>query len=130
MPASDTASCACAKRPRLVFACSGAADVGAVADLAARRLTAEGVATMYCLAGVGGRVPGILKTVAGAERITAIDGCPLDCAKKSLEEAGFRDFAHLRLTDLGLEKGKTPATEAQVASVARVAAALCNGDRP
>ena len=128
MPAPT--SCACAKRPRLVFACSGAADVGAVADLAARRLAADGVATMFCLAGVGGRVPGILKTVAAAERITAIDGCPLDCAKNSLEQAGFSDFAHLRLTDLGLEKGKTPATEAQVASVAQAAAALCNGDRP
>ena len=65
MPASTP--CACAKRPRLVLACSGAADVGAVADPAARRLDADGSATMFCLAGVGGRVPGILKTVAGVQ---------------------------------------------------------------
>lgn len=124
----NPSSCACAKRPRLVFACSGAADVGAVADLAARRLAADGVATMYCLAGVGGRVPGILKTVEAAQQVAAIDGCQLDCAKKSLEQAGFTGFAHLRLTDLGLEKGKSPATEAHVATVVQAAAA-CFGDR-
>ena len=31
----NLSSCACSKRPRLVFACSGAADVGAVAKAAA-----------------------------------------------------------------------------------------------
>jgi len=125
----NPSSCACSKRQRLVFACSGAADVGAVADLAARRLAADGTAAMYCLAGVGGRVPAILKTVASAERVAAIDGCPLDCARKSLEQAGFSDFGHLRLTDLGLEKGKSPATEANVAAAAKAAAVCFDGGR-
>jgi len=60
--------CDCNATPKLIFACSGAADVG------------------------------------------AIDGCPLDCARKTLEEAGFTQFEHVRLSDLGMEKGKTPAT--------------------
>jgi uncharacterized metal-binding protein len=125
----NLSSCACGDKPRLVFACSGAADVGAVADLAARRLTAEGKASMFCLAGVGGQVPGILKTVAGAGCLTAIDGCALDCAKKTLEKAGFTEVKHLRLTDMGLEKGRTPATEDHVSAVAQAAAAMLAGDR-
>ena len=34
--------CACGSAPKLIFACSGAADVGAVADQAARKLTKDG----------------------------------------------------------------------------------------
>ena len=95
----------------------GAADVGHISDLAARQLTAEGVGKMFCLAGIGGRVSGIMATTQSAKTILAIDGCPLDCARKTLEEAGFNQFEHLRLTDLGMEKGKTPATAEAVAKV-------------
>jgi len=111
--------CACGEAPRLIFACSGAADVGAIADRAARKLTAEGVGRMFCLAGVGGRVPGIVKTTEAAAWILAIDGCPLDCAKSCLEGAGFRSFVHYRVTDFGMEKGKSPASDEAVEHVAR-----------
>lgn len=107
----------CSAAPRLIFACSGAADVGQISDLAARKLTAEGAGKMFCLAGVGGRVSGIMETSRAASAILAIDGCPLDCARKTLEEAGFARFEHLRLSDMGMEKGKSPATEEQVAKV-------------
>lgn len=107
----------CCAAPTLIFACSGAADVGAIADRAARKLTADGAGKMYCLAGIGGRVPGILNTTEEAEKILAIDGCPLDCTKLSLEEAGFTEFEYMRVTDLGLEKGKSPATDENIATV-------------
>jgi len=118
---SDSNTNVCTAAPTLVFACSGAADVGAVSDLAARELTAQGAGKMYCLAGIGGRVPGILKTTSEAEKILAIDGCPLDCVRLSLEEAGFTDFEHLKVTDLGLEKGKSPATEENIDRVVQAA---------
>ncbi len=107
----------CSAAPTLIFACSGAADVGAISDRAARKLTADGAGKMYCLAGIGGRVPGILKTTEEAENILAVDGCPLDCTKLSLEEAGFTEFEHIKVTDLGLEKGKSPATDENIATV-------------
>jgi len=107
-------SCACDAAPKLIFSCSGAADVGHVSDLAARKLTAEGVGKMFCLAGIGGRVSGIMETTKAAAAILAVDGCPLDCARKTLEEAGFTQFEHIRLSDLGMEKGKTPATPEHV----------------
>ncbi|HOX40447.1 MAG TPA: putative zinc-binding protein [Candidatus Brocadiia bacterium] len=108
----------CCGGTKLIFACSGAADVGAIADQAARKLTKEGAGKMFCLSGVGGRVSGIMKTTEAAEKILAIDGCPLNCAKNCLELAGFTTFAHLQLADLGLEKGNSPATEEIVAKAA------------
>ena len=111
----------CGAAPTLIFACSGAADVGAISDRAARKLTADGAGKMYCLAGIGGRVAGILRTTEEAEKILAIDGCPLDCTKLSLEEAGFTEFEHLKITDLGLEKGKSPASVENIATVVQAA---------
>jgi uncharacterized metal-binding protein len=114
------AACACSVAPKLIFACSGAADVGKVADLAARQLMSAGLGKMFCLAGIGGRVSGIMATTEAAEAILAIDGCPLDCAKKTLLNAGFQKFEYIRLSDLGLEKGKTPVTDEVVAHVVSV----------
>lgn len=48
---SDKATCACAGAPKLIFACAGAADVGAVADQAAHKLAkvaAAGAAKLAC----------------------------------------------------------------------------------
>ncbi len=118
MPDDDRA-CACSNVPTLIFACSGAADTGEIADRAARHLRDSGVGKMYCLAGVGGKVGSILETTRVAANILAIDGCPTNCARKTLEEAGFGGFAHLQITDLGLEKGRSAVTEENVALVER-----------
>jgi uncharacterized metal-binding protein len=114
----------CSGGDTLIFACSGAADVGAISDRAARQMTRDGIGKMFCLAGVGGRVEGIVQKAKAASRIVTIDGCPLDCTKKCLELAGVRDFQYVRVTDLGLEKGKSPATDENVAKVADAASAL------
>jgi uncharacterized metal-binding protein len=107
----------CDAAARVIFACSGAADVGRIADLAARKLTEEGAGKMSCLAGVGGRVKGLMETTKAAQTILAIDGCPLHCARNTLEQAGFKKFEHLCLSDLGMVKAKTPVTEEAVAKV-------------
>lgn len=108
----------CNGASKLIFACSGAADVGAIADQAARKLSRQGAGKMFCLAGVGGRVSGIMKTTEGADRILAIDGCLLSCAKNGLEQAGFTKFEHLQLANLGLEKGDSPVNDEKVEKVA------------
>ena len=113
---------ACSAAPKLIFACSGAADVGAIADQAARQMTRDGTGKMFCLAGVGGRVSGIMKTTETADGVLAIDGCPLNCAKNCLEQAGFSEFEHLQLADLGMAKGSTPVTDANVSKVAEAGA--------
>jgi len=115
---SDAKTHECTGDAKLIFACSGGADVGQVTDLAARKLARDGVGRMFCLAGVAGRVPPILQTAQQAQQILAIDGCSLDCARHCLEQAGFLKFQHLRVTDLGLTKGRTTATDEVVAKVA------------
>lgn len=114
----------CAGGETLVFACSGAADVGAVSDRAARQMTREGAGKMFCLAGIGGRVEGIVQKTKAASQIVAIDGCTLDCTKKCLEQAGIDNVKHLRVTDLGMEKGQTPVSDENVAATTKAASAL------
>lgn len=97
--------------------------MGAIADQAARQLTQEGAGKMFCLAGIGGRVSGILATAESAAKILVIDGCPMACAKNTLELAGFKKFEHLQLADLGMEKGKTPVSSVAIAQAALAGAA-------
>jgi uncharacterized metal-binding protein len=123
----DTTSkcgCSCSAAPTLIFSCSGAADVGELSDRAARQLTREGKGKMFCLAGIGGRVSGIMKSTEAAQSILAIDGCPLNCTKKCLEEAGFSNFKHIEIISLGFAKGQSPANEESVSKVVETAAQI------
>ncbi|MGA7713651.1 MAG: putative zinc-binding protein [Rhizomicrobium sp.] len=117
----ETKACACSGAKSLIFACSGACDVGEIADRAARKISRDGVGKMYCMAGIGGRVDAIVKTAQTAGAILAINGCALNCANRSLTEAGFEGFESLFLAELGLEKGKSPVTDEAIAKVANQA---------
>lgn len=121
-------ACVCSRNPKLIFACSGAADVGALADQAARKMTRENNGKMFCLAGIGGRVEDIMKTTEAAAAILAIDGCSLNCVKNCLEQAGFVKFSHLQLADLGMEKGKTAVSEENIAKASAKGAEMLGGE--
>ena len=58
--------CSCTAAPKLVFPCSGASDVGGLTDRAARQMTLDLTGKMYCLAGIGGRVEGIMANTKAA----------------------------------------------------------------
>lgn len=103
---------------RLIFACSGGADVGHISDLAARQMMKDGCGKMFCLAGLGGNVDAIVEATKKADHILAIDGCPVDCTKKTLENSGFNTFRHFRVTELGFEKGKSPVDDEKVTKTA------------
>ncbi len=115
--ATEPQSVCCTPAAALIFPCSGAADVGEIADHAARQLNTVGVGKMSCLAGIGGRVPQLMEIAQGAQVMLAIDGCPLRCASNTLKTAGFEKFVHVCVADLGMEKGKSPATPDAVAKV-------------
>jgi len=119
------AQCTCQAAPKLIFPCSGASDVGGLSDRAARQMTLDLEGKMYCLAGIGGRVEGIMANTKAAARVLVIDGCKEECARKTMELAGFSGFAHLQLErDLGFEKGATRVTAARIRQVADRGAAL------
>jgi uncharacterized metal-binding protein len=118
---SEAKSGACSGTNMLIFSCSGAADVGEIADRTARKLGRDKVGKMYCLTGIGGQVASIVKTAQAADHILAIDGCTLNCASLCLKESGFENFVSLKLAELGMEKGLSPATEESVARAAKAA---------
>ena len=117
----------CEAASQLIFSCSGAADVGSIADLTAKQLTKEGLGKMFCIVGIGGQAESILTATQKASFLLAIDGCPLDCAKNTLEKANFSDVAHIRVTDLGMEKGKTLINDANISVVRNKAQSVLGG---
>jgi len=120
---SEENKCCCGPLSvNLVFACSGAADVGAITDLAARKVQRSKTAYMSCMAAIGAQIPDIIDTARSAKKILVMDGCEKECGRVCFERAGFKDFIHLQLgRDMGMEKRKTPPTEEHVAAVAEKA---------
>ena len=102
----------------LMFCCSGAADTAEIGDRAVRILHKAGDARMFCLAGIAAQVELIEVNTRGADRLLVVDGCDSDCARKTMELGGFTGFIHLRVSDLGMEKGKTPVTGERIGTVA------------
>jgi uncharacterized metal-binding protein len=99
---------------KLIFACSGASDVGHLADLAARAVARDGPGRMYCLAGIAGGVEDMQAKTRSATRLVVLDGCEQECARKTRAKAGFSGFGHLKLTELGFAKGESSATPERV----------------
>jgi len=87
-------------------------------------MTLDQTGKMYCLAGIGGRVNAIMETTKAAAKILVIDGCPQECARKTMEQAGFTGFQHLTLFSLGLHKGSSPATDENIRLVTTKGAEL------
>lgn len=108
------------ERP-VIYSCSGSSDAGELADRVARALSASGVGEMSCLAGIGGRVKPLMIKARNAGKIVAIDGCPLNCARHTLANAGFSDVTHIELQNLGHRKGNCPVTEERVAEATQAA---------
>jgi uncharacterized metal-binding protein len=104
--ASNASCCGGDKKTVLLYACSGGANVAEIADRVARELMFSGCGTMFCLAGLGAGIGGMIQTAKDADVNLVIDGCPMDCAKKVFERAGVTNFAYVKVTDLGIEKAK------------------------
>ena len=113
----------------IIYSCSGCSDAGELADKVARELNKRGVGEMSCLAGVGGRVKPLLLKAQRAQEIVVIDGCPLNCARHTLLNAGVTKFKHVALQTLGQRKGSCPATAERVASVTGMAIDAINSEK-
>ncbi|MFW6121579.1 MAG: putative zinc-binding protein [Petrotogales bacterium] len=96
--------CLCESTEILIFPCSGGSNVGQIANEAAKNITTLGHGKMYCLAGIGGHISGITESTKTAKKLVAIDGCPVSCAKKTLEHAGFKPDVHVVVNDLDIKK--------------------------
>jgi len=117
---AEDASCCGGEDGRtvLIYACSGGANVGEIADKAARELMFAGEGTMFCLAGLGGDIQGMVQTARDADVNLVIDGCQMDCAKKIFDNCGVSNYVQFKVTDLGIEKVKgVRCTQEQVDTV-------------
>ena len=90
----------------LLYACSGGANVAEISDKAARELMFAGEGTMFCLAGLGADIQGMVQTAKDADLNLLIDGCPIDCARKIFDRHGLTNYRQIKVTDLGIEKVK------------------------
>jgi uncharacterized metal-binding protein len=77
-----------------------------MANHLAIRLDRENQAEMSCIAGVGGGVPGLVKTARSGRKILALDGCVLACARACLAREGLVPDEHLVLSEYGVKKRK------------------------
>jgi uncharacterized metal-binding protein len=102
--------CGSTSKKTIILACSGAADVGALADRTARALAKDGKGALFCLAAVGAKVEGKLKEFMSVDEIITIDGCSVGCAKTMALNAGRTPVA-FDLGVLGYVKGKTPVSD-------------------
>jgi uncharacterized metal-binding protein len=96
--------CLCEPAEILIFPCSGGSNVGQIANQAGVKLTQDGIGRFFCLAGIGGHVSGMIESTKASKVIVAIDGCPVACAKKTLEHVGFNIDEYVEITSMGIEK--------------------------
>jgi len=90
----------------MILTCSGASNVGQLANQAAVELTREGFGKMFCLAGIGGHLSGFVQSAKDVPQMIAVDGCSQGCAKAVLEHTEIPLRNYLVLTDIGLDKNK------------------------
>lgn len=93
----------------LIYACSGAANTGLLADQVMRGLNRDKVGSSTCLAAMGADLSGFLESARSATRNLVIDGCKVGCGAKIFERHGI-PYQHYVMTDFEVEKGKTPVT--------------------
>ena len=99
----------------MVMSCSGASNTGEYADKIARKFDEQKNAGMVCLPKISIGDPALIEKVKKAGgKLAVLDGCPLHCAKKILNNAGITDFLHLTITDFGIKKGVTPVTQEKI----------------
>jgi uncharacterized metal-binding protein len=105
----SSCSCGAEGKTRIIYACSGiGSNVGQLANAAACRLTLEGYGGGSCLAGVGGGIEKLVNVAKSADERIVIDGCPVGCAKKIMDDKELPIDNYVLITDLGIAKTSGP----------------------
>jgi uncharacterized metal-binding protein len=107
----DKKSCTCGSegKKRVIYSCSGiGSNVGQLSNAAACRLTLEGFGGGSCLAGVGGGIDKLVSVGKAADERIVIDGCPVACARKIMEDNRLTIDRYVMITELGIVKTPGP----------------------
>lgn len=103
---AEEVKCACGSANVAIFPCVGASNVGQLSNKIAIELEKQNIGNLMCIAGIGARASGLMKSAEASDRIIAIDGCPVNCASKTLELAGFKVDRHIVISEFGIKKTK------------------------
>lgn len=75
-----------------LFVCfGGMSNVGTLtglAGLAAIRRAEPGKVGIFCLGGLPTAAPSVMDKTCAAQRVITVDGCPLNCSRKIVEQVG------------------------------------------
>ena len=93
----------------VVFSCfGGASNTGITSGLACLEAVKElGLekAAIMCLGGLPTNVKPVLGKTRAAKKDITVDGCPIECSRKIVEQAGFKPTRSIVLTrDIGMKK--------------------------
>ena len=81
MTAKDTSQkCLCKAEEVILLPCSGGSNCGQIANQVSVKLDEEGWGKIYCLAGIGAHINGMIESARSAKRIVALDGCEVACS--------------------------------------------------
>jgi uncharacterized metal-binding protein len=104
-------NCECEAEDIILLPCSGGSNCGQIANQAAVSLDMLGIGRLYCLAGIGAHIGGMVESAKGAKRIVALDGCQVACSKKTVEHAGLTVTDWICVTDEGVSKSHNLLTD-------------------
>jgi uncharacterized metal-binding protein len=93
-----------------LFVCfGGMSNVGTLTGLAGLEAVKQlepGQAGIFCLGGLPTQSQPVLEKTRAAQHIITVDGCPLNCTRKIVEQAGFTPYKAINLVeDCGIKKG-------------------------
>ncbi len=121
--------CICEGVEVIIFPCSGAANVGQIANRAAVELAKQGFGNLFCTAAIGAGIKAIIESAKASGKILAIDGCRIACASEILKKAGFNPL-EIVVTNLGIKKNfDLNLNEKEVELVVEKARELIRGER-
>ncbi len=96
--------CICKAEDIILLPCSGGSNCGQITNQVAVSLDTMRVGRIYCLAGIGAHIEGMVESARGAKRIVALDGCQVACARKTIEHAGLTVTDWICVTEEGITK--------------------------
>ena len=117
-----------------LFVCfGGMSNVGTLTGLAgleAVRRAEPGEAGIFCLGGLPTEAKSVMDKTRAAQRIITVDGCPLNCSRKIVEQAGFAPSRAINLVEgCGIKKGApTEYTDADLQTAAEAILQAIRGE--
>lgn len=87
-----------------IFCCSGESNVGVLSFQAAIRLAQERFGSFFCIAGTGSGNQPMIRAAKLTGECVLIDGCPVGCGKKIMDQNKVPVGRSIVVTELGIDK--------------------------